>query len=136
MPIRRQLIKLSQRSSFILTMDIINTVCNGLTYVLYLLYIDNKAFWAQRTWYITYIYIIHGYFFVDFLVRIIISQYPRRELTNVNSIIDLLTTIPFFVVILVSDIEEVSFRTCMMLDTLRLFLTKRLWSHIQDDSVS
>lgn len=73
---------------------------------------------------------------VDFLFRLLCSKYPRLMLSEFCSWIEILTTVPFMMVWFsgCAEQEHSLFRGCIMFDTSRVYLTKRVIEHMTTDN--
>ena len=84
-----------------------------------------------------YQYTVHVYFLLDFIFRILCAKYPRILLGEFCSWIEILTTVPFMIgwMFGLNDIDNGFFRCCLMFDTSRVYLTKRIIDHTMTDNV-
>ena len=73
---------------------------------------------------------------IDFAFRLLGSKYPRRLLGEFCSWIEILTTVPFFLVWVagLGTINSAYFRASIMLVTSRVYLTKRVIHHMATDN--
>ena len=73
----------------------------------------------------------HTFFLVDLIIRFITSKNPRSFILSVHFLIEILTIIPFlWIGFSANDITGEPIRFCMMLDTLRGVLCKRIFDSL------
>ena len=108
-----------------------------VTVFVYIYYIENILTVRESTWFMWFQQSVHTYFLLDFSFRLLCSQYPRVMITQFCNIIELLTTVPFFIVLVSgqAEIDNVFFRFCIMLDTSRVYLTKRVIDGMTDGNL-
>lgn len=79
----------------------------------------------HQTWYYLYLLLAHIYFFLEFLLKASVQPYKRKFLLTFDSMVEMSTTVPFFITLLCWGPESQQFQFFVMLDTLRLFLYQR-----------
>ena len=128
MPLRKILVKAAIDGNFIFYQDIINCVISWVNLIIYIYYLNNFEEIRLSTWYKWFQYSVHTYFILDFSFRILCWKYPRVMISQFCNILEMLTTVPFFVALIFGqgDLDNYYFRLCIMLDTVRVYLTKRV----------
>ena len=137
-PFRKKLVRQVSGTNFFLYQDLLNNLVNWLVLFIYIQYLSDLKKFKTYTWFIYYQIAIHSYFLLDFSVRLVCAKYPKRQLGSLCSMIELLTTIPFFGIYFVvsqNDIDNVWLRMSFMLDTSRVYLTVRIIDHFTTDNL-
>ena len=120
-------------------MDAIASILNLATVIWYIIYLDRIHHFTDggedNNLGRAYLYFLkagHLYFLMDFLLRLITAKNPKKFVLSGDSAIEIITIFPFLCIALpASSIEGTATRFCMMLDTLRTFLGKRLFNELQ-----
>ena len=137
-PFRKKLVRQVSGTNFFLYQDLLNNLVNWLVLFIYIQYLSDLKKFREYSWFIYYQIAIHSYFLLDVSVRLVLAKYPKRQLGSFCSMIELLTTIPFFGIYFIvsqNDIDNVWFRASIMLDTSRVYLTVRIIDHFTTDNL-
>ena len=134
--LRQRLVKSVSGSKCLFYQDFINNIVSWVTVFTYIYYVDHILEVRQSSWFMWFQYCVHVYFLLDFIFRLLCSQYPRVIITQFINIIEMTTTVPFFIMLLLGqgEIDNVFFRFCIMLDTSRVYLTKRVINSMTTDN--
>lgn len=138
LPIRQAIVKKVNECNFLFYQDLLNSIVSWIAVALYIYYTENIVTLVERDWFMYFQRIVHSYFLMDFAFRLLCSKYPRRLLGEFCSWIEMLTTVPFFLVWAagLGDINSAYFRASIMLVTSRVFLTKRVIHHMAADNTA
>lgn len=134
--LRQMLVKSVSESKCVFYQDFINNLVSWVTVGTYIYYVDHILEVRESPWFMWFQYCVHAYFLLDFSFRLLCSQYPRVIVSQFINIIEIVTTVPFFIMLLSgqSDVDNTFFRFCIMLDTSRVYLTKRVIDSMTTDN--
>ena len=137
---RAKLVALFAAPKLSVTLDAISTLLNMSIIVIYILYLDaihdfTDDIETNKTgmMYFYFLRASHTFFMVDLVIRLITSKNPRSFILSIHFLIEIVTIIPFlFIGFNSKDITGESIRFCMMLDTLRGVLCKRIFDNLDN----
>ena len=99
-PIRKIIIKKVTQSNFVFFQDHVNLFMSWLNVIIYIYHLMNLVAFQEYTWFKYYQYTMHSYFLIDFSFRLLCTKYPRMILSHFCSWIEIITIVPFFVVVI------------------------------------
>lgn len=76
---------------------------------------------------------VHVYFVLDYIIRLMAAEQTIRFLTSGDSILEVLTSVPFVILYPMYDINNWYLRFFMMLDPFRLLLGNRAINYIDQE---
>lgn len=81
-------------------------------------------------WYYLYLILAHSYFLFEYLLKFAVQDYKYKYIFTFESMLEIITIIPFFFTLLVYGKDSDYFQFFVMLDQFRLFLYSRYTSWI------
>ena len=84
-------------------------------------------------YYYTLLMMAHIYFLIEFLMRALASKDISNFLHELDSMIEIFTTVPFFMLWAILGKENYYFQLFLALDTMRLMLYDRYMAHIKTE---
>jgi len=136
-PINKQVVAVLSNSTLVLVQEIVHTVLSYFTAIVYVLYTYRieEVITNYATTYQTYLTIVHVYFALEYLMRVMRMKTYWKFIWSSDSMIEIITTLPFLPCIFLNMSIESSFwyRFVMMNDLGRLCLARRLLNLWDDD---
>ena len=132
---RIKMVQFFSGAEFSFALDSIATLLNAATVIWYILFLDmihfhtdDPAYYPLGDVYLYFLKIAHVFFFFDFILRLMTNKNPTKFLLSVESVVEIVTIVPFLSIVMTSDnIDADEVRFCMVLDTLRCILCKRIF---------
>ena len=93
-----------------------------------------KPFLSDGHWYPILLLISHIFFLLEYIVRIYVAEDVRKYLFTMESIVNIVTILPFFVIIYTVNDRESRWRFFVRtLDLIRLHLLIRITQYIENE---
>ena len=97
-------------------------------------FVDKECKGEGEIWYYTILFILHWYMLLEFILRSITQKYLMKFLFTMDSVIEILTTVPFIILYLAVGTKDKSFQFFIMMDQWRLYLFKRFSKNIENEN--
>jgi hypothetical protein len=94
---------------------------------------SNECTGEFYSYYYLLLFISHGYFLIEFSLRALTSKEMTNFLNESDSIIEIFTTVPFFVLWFIFGIHDYYFQLFLAFDCMRLFLYDRYFKYIKTE---
>ena len=96
-------------------------------------YYDKECGGEAETWYYIILFVLHMYLFLEFLLRAFTQKYYMKFLFTMDSLIEILTTVPFIILYLSVGTHDKTLQFFIMMDQWRFFLFKRFSKNIENE---
>jgi hypothetical protein len=79
-------------------------------------YVDKECKGEAATWYYIILFILHWIILIEFCLRAIVQKYLLKFLLTLDSVIEILTTVPFIILYLSVGTSDRTFQFFIMMD--------------------